>query len=127
MDDPFIQRTDDRSPASPVVSDDPAGTGRADGLGLAARIVLFASVACLALGLLALLAAQTGVTGYLDVVSEGPGGGWLLFFLPIALGFSGVLAASFLVLMLAAGVLLVTGVVLLVVRWLRRRGEQRCA
>ena len=70
MDDPFIQRTDERSPDSPIVSDDPAGTGRADGLGLAARIVLVASAACLALGLLALLAAQAGVTGYLDVVSE---------------------------------------------------------
>ena len=127
MDDPFIQRTDERSPDSPVVPDDPAGPRRADGLGLAARIVLVASVACLVLGLLALLAAQTGVTGYLDVVSEGPGGGWLLFFLPIALGFSGVLVASFLILMLVAGALLVTGVVLLVVRWLRRRGEQRCA
>ena len=59
----------------------------------------------------------------LDVVSEAPGGGWLLLFLPIALGFSGVLAASFLALLEIAGALLVAGVVLLVVRWVRKRGE----
>lgn len=123
MDDPFIQRTDERSPDSPVVPDDPAGPRRADGLGLAARIVLVASVACLVLGILALLAARTGVTGYFDVVQSGPGGGWLIFFLPVAMGFSGVLAAASIALLAIAGVLLVAGVVLLVVRWVRKRGE----
>lgn len=123
MDDPFIQRTDERPPTSPIVTDDPAGTGRADGLGLAARVVLVAGVSCLVLGLLALLTTQASVTGYFDAVQSGPGGGWLIFFLPIALGFSGVLAAASVALLAIAGTLLVAGVVLLVVRWFRRRGE----